>query len=99
MSIFLPFFLCKTFFLNFFLVIILNFKKFTKGNKKKSLNKIILKVKKIHLKTNFFFEAIFLSPFLSVVKNFCQILKLYSNRPLHTKACCQKSEGVLGSLF
>jgi hypothetical protein len=32
-------------------------------------------------------------------KQFLPNLKPYSNRPFYTKACCQKSEGVLGRLF
>jgi hypothetical protein len=65
--------------------------------RRKSLKKMFLMVKTF-LKTFFspgnFFIAIFFGG-----EQFLPNFQLYSNRPFYTKACCQKSEGVLGRLF
>ncbi len=54
---------------------------------------------KRRLKKNIFFNCHFLIAIFVGGKQFLLNLKPYSNRPFYTKACCKKSEGVLGRLF
>jgi hypothetical protein len=51
------------------------------------------------LKKYFFSNRRFLIAVFVAGKQFLPNLKPYSIRPFYTKACCQKSEGVLGRLF
>jgi hypothetical protein len=55
---------------------------------------------KRHFKKIFFFlNRRFLIAVFVTGKQFLPNFKPYSNRPLCTKACCQKSGGVNGRLF
>jgi hypothetical protein len=87
------------FFFRLFSFFAVNFKQIHTRNKKKKFEKKMPYWLKKRLKKIFFSRRRFLISVFVGGEQFSPNFKQYSNRPLCTNACCQKSEGVLGRLF